>query len=87
MAVKINIEKKKQPSIKVGSMVFLRTGDNDGYMRMIIKDCETKHYKLLDLKDGLTYADENTIEELINLYDLELATNDMTITLHDVENY
>ena len=53
---------------------------------MVIKDCEKKQYKLLDLKTGYAYAEENTIEELIDLYDLELATNDMTVILHDVEN-
>lgn len=85
MAVNINIENKKKPEIKVGSIVFLRACTNDT-IRMVIKDCEKKQYKLLDLKTGYAYAEENTIEELIDLYDLELATNDMTVILHDVED-
>lgn len=86
MAVKINIEDKKKQEIQVGSIVF-STLNNDKFIRMIIRDLNNRCYKLLDLNDGRAYGQEDTIEALVKEYELKLATNDMTITLHDVENY
>lgn len=85
MAVKINVEKKKKQEIQIGSIVF-STLNNDKFIRMVIKDSTYKYYKLLNLNDGRTYGQEDTIEALVKEYELKLATNDMTITLHDVEN-
>ena len=85
MAVKINIEEKKQPEIKAGSIVHGRLCGNS-IVRMVIQDYDSKHYKLLDLTDGMIYGEDLDIKSLLERYNLKLATNDITITLHDVEN-
>lgn len=82
MAVKINIEERKK-QIKTGSIVQGKLCGNN-IIRMVIQDYDTKYYKLLDLTDGMMYGEDLDIESLLERYNLKLATNDMTITLHDV---
>ena len=85
MAININIQNKVVPNIMTGSVVRSHFLGKD-VLRMVVFDYDNHCYKLLDLKTGCIRGKADFALELVKIYELELVTNDIDITLCNVDN-
>lgn len=85
MAINVvkNVKEKEEESIEIGSIV--RSGDDERLFMVVADYLKEYAYKLLDLKKGFCYGGHKSLEDLINIYDLVLATNDVDIICNNVK--
>ena len=85
MAINIKIQNKVIPDIITGSVVRSHFLGKD-VLRMVVFDYDNHCYRLLGLKDGSIRGRADFAKELVKIYELELVTNDIDITLCNVDN-
>lgn len=70
--------------IDVGSIVKSKKGSdvlNNEALFMILDDISEGCYKLVNIKNGIIIASKNSIVDMVNVFELELVTNDIDIVL------
>lgn len=87
MAIKVMREDKKViNTIDKGS--FVRAMDNDlldsSAVYMIVEDISVGHYKLLNVETGVIIATNSSVQSMVDLFSLELITNNADIVLKDM---
>lgn len=85
MAINIKIQNKVVPHITDGSVVRSHLLGKD-VLRMVVYDYDNHCHRLLDLKDGGIRGKAEFLRELETRYELEFVTNDIDMTLCNVEN-
>lgn len=85
MAVNITINNNKQikEEIKVTSIVRSNNEESDNRDVYMIMKTHIGLYALLDLKTGVCYAPRQNLANLIDDFNLELITNDISVVLNN----
>lgn len=82
-------EEKVDCKIGVGSVVKSKKGSdilNNDSLFMILDDISEGCYKLVNIKNGIIIASKNSIIDMVNVFELELVTNDIDIVLRLLVN-
>lgn len=85
MAVNISVNNNKQikEGIKLTSIVRSKNEESDNSDVYMIMKTHIGMYALLDLKTGVCYAPHQNLADLIDNFDLELITNDISVVLNN----